>query len=337
MTVVDLYRAVWRATGRQQLFLVVLALSVAGLAAVPLKLQQLVVNDFTYGGGIRRLAWLCLAFLAAVLLSAGLKFVLGLRLSTVGEGVVRLIRERLYRQTVSDVAKAGDPPQRGSLVAMLAAEAEAVGAFAGSAIATPLLQIGTLVSVIGFIALSQPWLGLLALAMVAPQAAIVVGLQRRINARVKERVRRLRDVADRISAGDLAAVDEAILEDFRVVYEIRRRLFVLKLSSKFLLSAIGALGKVGILFLGGWLVLEGRSDVGTVVASLTGLARIEGPWRELIAFFRGASVVRVKFALLAPALGLAPAAQNEPKDEPSAITTASASTAPATATISTSK
>jgi ABC-type bacteriocin/lantibiotic exporter with double-glycine peptidase domain len=334
VTAADLYRAIWRVTGRQQLLLIVLSLLVAGLAAVPLKLQQLVVNDFTYGGGVRRLAWLCLAFLAAVLLSAGLKFLLGLRLSVAGEGAVRLIRERLYRNAVG---RAGEPPQRGSLVAMLAAEAEAVGAFAGSAIATPLLQVGTLASVIGFIALSQPWLGLLALAVVAPQAAIVVGLQKRINARVKERVQHLRDVADRISAADLAAVDEAVLADFAAIYETRRRLFLLKLSSKFLLGAIGALGKVGILFLGGWLVLRGRSDVGTVVASLAGLTRIDGPWRELIAFFRQASVVRVKFGLLAGPLGLAAPAQNEPKVEPSTITATSAKKAPTTATISTSR
>ena len=44
--------------------------------------------------------------------------------------------------------------------------------------------------------------------------------------------------------------------------------------------------------------MQGRSDVGTVVASLTGLTRIEGPWRELVSFFRSASTVRVKYAML---------------------------------------
>ena len=53
---------------------------------------------------------------------------------------------------------------------------------------------------------------------------------------------------------------------------------------------------------GGWLVLRGQSDVGTVVASLTGLTRIEGPWRDLVSFFRSASTVRVKYELLAGAL-----------------------------------
>ena len=238
-----------------------------------------------------------------MLLSAGVKFLLGLRLAVVGERVVRLIRERLYENQVADTAR--DPQaadRRGALVAMLTAEAEVVGSFAGAAISTPVVQIGTLVSVIGFIALSQPWLGALALAVVLPQAAIVLGIQSRINGRVRERVQALRDASDRISRSDLARVEAEVLADFRTVYETRRRIFVLKLSSKLALGAISALGKVGILFLGGWLVLDGRSDVGTVVASLTGLARIEGPWRDLVSFFRTASTVRVKYAMLLPAI-----------------------------------
>ena len=295
----DLYRAVWRATGRQQILLILLSLAVALLAAVPLKFQQLAVNSLVEDGNLGRLAWLCAGFLAALLLSSGLKFLLGLRLSIVGEHVVMRIRRRLYENSVADSRDGAEvAPRRGTLLAMLASEAEIVGSFAGSAIASPLVQLGTLVSVIGFIVASQPWLGLVALAVVAPQAAIVVVLQERINGEVRQRVQTLRDVSSRIAAGDLDKVDAVVATDFRVIFSIRKRIFTLKLSSKFALGAISALGKVGILFLGGWLVLKGRSDVGTVVASLTGLTRIEGPWRDLVSFYRMASSVRVKYEML---------------------------------------
>ena len=155
------------------------------------------------------------------------------------------------------------------------------------------MQLGTLVSVIVFILASEPWLGVLALGVVVPQAGIVVAIQSRINRRVRERVQALRDASDRISESDLARVEDEVVADFRDVFETRRKIFLLKLSAKFALSAISAAGAVGILFLGGWLVLSGRTDVGTVVASLTGLTRIEGPWRELVSFFRSASTVRV--------------------------------------------
>jgi ABC-type bacteriocin/lantibiotic exporter with double-glycine peptidase domain len=298
----ELYRAVWRVSGRDQIVLILMALVVAALAAVPLKFQQLAINSLVEGGDVTLLAWLCGGFLGAVLLSAGTKFLLGLRLAVVGERVVLLIRERLYANHVAQVPAKGTAAAHGTLATMLAAEAEVVGAFAGSAISTPVVQIGTLLSVIGFIAVSQPWLGILALAVVLPQAAIVLALQARINRRVRERVQALRDASGRIAAGGLGEVQPAVLADFRTIYETRRRIFALKLSSKFVLGAISALGKVGILFLGGWLVLDGRSDVGTVVASLTGLARIEGPWRDLVSFFRSASTVRVKYAMLLPAI-----------------------------------
>ena len=299
----ELYRAVWRVSGRAQILLVVLSLLVAALASVPLKFQQLAVNGLIEGTAIGDFAWLCAGFLAALVLSAGLKFLLGLRLSVVGEDVVRRIRERLYTNQVADAAR--DPTaadQRGTLLAMLNAEAELVGSFAGAAIAHPLTQLGTLVSVIGFIAVSQPWLGLIALAVVLPQAAVVIALQQRINRRVRERVLALRDASDRIARSELARVEDEVLAGFRRVYATRRAIFRLKLSSKLALGAVSALGKVGILLLGGWLVLRGRSDVGTVVASLTGLARIEGPWRDLVAFYRTASTVRVKYEMLVRAL-----------------------------------
>jgi ABC-type bacteriocin/lantibiotic exporter with double-glycine peptidase domain len=299
----ELYRAVWRTTGRDQLPLIALSLLVAALAAVPLKFQQLAINSLVEGGSVPQLAWLCAGFLGAVLASASVKFLLGLRLAVVGERVVLLIRQRLYENQVADTAR--DPRaagRRGALVAMLTAEAEMVGAFAGAAISTPVVQIGTLISVIGFIAFSQPWLGVLALAVVIPQAVIVLAIQDRINGRVRERVQALRDASDRISRSDLARIEAEVLADFETVYSTRRRIFALKLASKWALGVISALGKVGILFLGGWLVLEGRSDVGTVVASLTGLARIEGPWRDLVSFFRSASTVRVKYGMLLPAI-----------------------------------
>jgi len=120
----DLYRAVWRVTGRQQLVLILLSLLVAAVAVLPLKLQQLVVNSLVRGGDVQRLAWLCGGFVGVILVSAALKFVLGLRLAIVGESVILLIRGRLYRDRVAAAPGTADVRARGTLVTMLAAEAE---------------------------------------------------------------------------------------------------------------------------------------------------------------------------------------------------------------------
>jgi ABC-type bacteriocin/lantibiotic exporter with double-glycine peptidase domain len=299
----DLYRAVWRVSAQRQLPVILLSLVVAGLAAAPLKFQQVIINHVTQGGSVSLLLWLGAGFLAVIALSAGLKFALNFQISVIGEATVLLIRHRLYGNAVHDRQIDGAPALgQGTLVTMLAAEAEAVGAFAGSAIASPLLQIGTLASVLAFIAWSQPWLGLFALSVVLPQAAIVVANQRRINQRVRERVTHLRAATDRIAKSDLLEIEASVITDFDAIYQARRRIFFLKLSTKFALSVISAGGTVGILLLGGLLVLRGEADIGTVVASVSGLARIEGPWREVVAFFRNASTVQVNYAMIVEAL-----------------------------------
>lgn len=50
--------------------------------------------------------------------------------------------------------------------------------------------------------------------------------------------------------------------------------------------------------------VDSRSDVGIVVASLSGLQRIDGPWRDLVAFFRNASTVRVQYEMLVRAIAV---------------------------------
>jgi ABC-type bacteriocin/lantibiotic exporter with double-glycine peptidase domain len=310
-SIADLYATIWRQTGRQQRLLIVLSLVLAVLAAAPLKFQQLIVNSLVERGDIRHLGVLCLGFFAAILLSAALKFYFNYRLSVLGERAIWMIRERLYTNYVSDtIAGETELPKRGTLMTMLTSEAEAVGSFAGSAIAWPMMLLGTLASVVGFIIISQPWLGVIACVVVVPQAVIIVNVQGRINSRVKERVQALRDASDRISDSDMKQIEAEISEDFDRIYTVRRKIFFLKLSVKFIISSLSAIGAVGILFVGGWLVIQGRSDVGTVVASLTGLTRIEGPWRELVAFFRNASTVRVQFAMLFRAIEQRPTVQS---------------------------
>lgn len=299
-----MYRAVWRATGRRQLLLIALSLAVAALAAAPLQFQKQIVNGLVDYADREHLVVACLSLLGVVLLSGTLKFALGFAQAVVGERVVLMIRERVYGNFVHDTnAGRPDTPAKGTVVAILSAEAESVGAFAGAAIAGPLLQLGTLASVIAFITTQQPFLGLFALAVVLPQGLVVVFTQRRINRRVRERVQALRHASGQLAESDVRAVEQAVLDDYRRMYETGRRIFFLKLSTKFVLSIISAFGVVGILFIGGSLVLDGRTDVGIVVASLTGLTRIERPWRDLIAFFRQASTVRVRYELIVDSLG----------------------------------
>ncbi len=293
---IQLYLAVWRISGPRQIILILLSVAIAAMAAVPLAFQKEIINLLTLSDpSANRLFVLGAGMMAATVLSLSLKWLMGHRSSVLGEDTIRFIRESLY----SASARPGQPPvPTGTLATAISSEAEELGKFAGGAFSEPVVQIGTLISVIGFIAATQPGLGMIALAVIAPQIILVLLTQRKVNALVGERVKILRGATNRMIAAKIGDIEQTVLDDFDTIFETRRRMFLWKLSTKFLLSSINGAGMVAVLMLGGWLVLQGRTDVGTVVAATMGLGRIQGPTAFLIAFYRQVSATRVKYELL---------------------------------------
>ncbi len=300
----QLYAAIWRVSGPRQILLIVLSVCIAALAAVPLGFQKEIINQLTAGGMVvSHLYLLGAGMMATILLSLGLKWLMGYRSGVLGEDLIRLLRSRLVQVTASGAAQVPS----GTLSTAVSAEAEELGKFAGGAFSEPVVQIGTLISVIGFIASTQPVLGSIALALTVPQIAIVLASQRVVNRLVAERVQVLRNSTNTLTSGDIQAEEALVLQAFDRIYDTRRRMFLWKLSAKFLLSAINGLGSVFVLILGGSLVLKGQTDVGTVVAATIGLTRIQGPTAFLIAFYRQVSANRVKFELMRDLFPIAPA------------------------------
>ncbi len=197
----------------------------------------------------------------------------------------------------------------GTVVTMISTEAEAVGKFVGDCISTPIVQGGTLLSVLSYMLYTEPRLGLVVLFIAVPQVVIVPLIQRRINTQVRERVRTLRHagdlVVDKIRGGDEAdsTLKSQIGKAFETIYGVRLRVFKLKFGLKFLISALQSLGVFALLFVGGILVLNRETEIGIVVAFISGLDRGLDPWRELIAFVRSTSAAKVQFDLIEGALG----------------------------------
>jgi ABC-type bacteriocin/lantibiotic exporter with double-glycine peptidase domain len=73
------------------------------------------------------------------------------------------------------------------------------------------------------------------------------------------------------------------------------------------MNLLYTMGVIGILGVGSWLVLQGRTEVGTIVAFISGLARMNAPWRDLMNWFRDLSNAGTKYRLIAAALGETPA------------------------------
>ena len=300
----EFYRLLWRQTKPTQLLLIGLSLAIAVLAAAPLYLQQVLINGLAYGGiSLHQVLVLGVQYAAAALLAIALKLYLQYRSAMLGETIVRRIRGRiLSNHARKRYAGEANRTADGTVVSMLTSEAENVGLFVGEAITTPLLEFGTLLSVLIFITMSEPLLGAFIVAIAVPQAVIVVAVQGPVNTLVKRRLELMRTAADRTVDAANPWPEATILEVFDDVFRTRRRIHIRKLSSKAALNALAALGVVGILVLGGWLVLRGETDVGTVVAALTGMSRIDRPWKTLVKFYRSLGMILVRYGMLADAL-----------------------------------
>lgn len=70
-----------------------------------------------------------------------------------------------------------------------------------------------------------------------------------------------------------------------------------------LMNFLNHMGIADVLVVGAWLVLQGRTEIGTVVAFISGLARLNDPWGNLVNYFRELEATRVKYRLIADAAG----------------------------------
>jgi ABC-type bacteriocin/lantibiotic exporter with double-glycine peptidase domain len=101
------------------------------------------------------------------------------------------------------------------------------------------------------------------------------------------------------SRGDEAAPGNHLNRLIEDVYCARIRIFVLKYFLKFFNNLLGQLGPLSVLLVGGWMVIQGQTEVGTIVAFISGFERLTGPSRELLNYYRRLSQMRVQYRLVA--------------------------------------
>ena len=312
-TMRKLYAFVWRTSASQQIVLIIVAIVAAVLATAPLELQRHIINTLAGHEKAERLAVLCGGYLIAALAIGSLKYIVNIRSSGLGESMIWSLREKIFSSNspIRGSEMVGDTAidKSGTVVTMISSEAEAVGKFVGDCISTPIVQAGTLLSVLSYTLYTEPRLGLVVLFIAVPQLVLVPLIQRRINAQTRERVQTLRHAGDLVvnsirgSGEDGSSLKSQIAKAFETIYGVRLRVFKLKFGMKFLVSALPSVGVFALLFAGGIMVLNGKTEIGIVVAFISGLDRVLDPWRELIAFVRSTSAARVQFELIESTLG----------------------------------
>jgi ABC-type multidrug transport system fused ATPase/permease subunit len=286
-----------RFTGGHQLALAALSVVVFALSAIPLELQRRIVNEAIYEGAFEPILWLALAYAGLALAEGAIKLMLNIYRGWVSERAVRHLR-RLA------LGSAAAPEIEGLELSMVLSEVEPIGGFVGASVSEPLLQGGILAAVFGYMVYLEPWLAAASFLVFLPQLVFVPLMQNAINRRVQQRVLTARDLSEAIVRQGPArsAVDPAQQRRIDEVFTLHMGMYKLKFTMNFLMNLSHHLGVVAALAFGSWLVLHGRIELGTVVAFISGLAKLNDPWGDLVNWFRDMTVNRVKYRLVFQAL-----------------------------------
>ena len=282
-----------RNSGAHQLGLAALSAAVFGLSAVPLELQRRIVNDAIQSGATRTILWLAIAYAGVAVLEQSLKLALNVYRGWVSEDAVRRLRRTLHAAD-GHGAVIDDADEVGTHAAMVVAEAEPIGGFVGLAISEPLLQAGILASVIGYMAYLEPWTVALCAASLLPQMLFVPPMQRAINRRAAERIKTLRQVS-----GGIVDTGIPTEEGIEHVFSLNMGIYKIKYTMNLAMNLMHYLAVAAALGVGGWFAVSGQIDVGTVVAVVSGLGKLNDPWGDLVNWAREWSVDSVKYRLFA--------------------------------------
>ena len=137
-----------------------------------------------------------------------------------------------------------------------------MGGFAGEVITLPLLQGGTLVTVILFMLMQDPLLGIAALTVAPVQIILLPRLQRRVNEQSRAKLKKVRSLG--VELGD-QLVDSAVPKTrlriiagmFRDLENIRRRVYRMKFFNKALNNVLTSLTPFFFFSLGGLFCVAG--------------------------------------------------------------------------------
>lgn len=282
-------------TGRGQL--VAMALSVAGtlLALAPIELQRRMIDDAIGGEDTQLLLTLGLIYLGAIMLRQVVKLALGLLQNWLSESAIAYMRGHLWSLRGAEAPRNGEGRD---IVSVMTTETEALGGFAGAGPSLALANVAMLIGALGYMFWVEPFVALAGLALLAPQAALAPVLQRRLNRLIAVRLRMMRRFTTALGRDDPPEETE-LRKRAHHLYDSRIIFVIWKQSMKALLNLLNAAAPLAVIGIGGWMVINGGTTLGVVVAFVGGFSRLGDPVRQLISFYREAAEAKVRHEMVA--------------------------------------
>lgn len=207
------------------------------------------------------------------------KYLLNLVRIQVAERMRRRLRVAVLRDAGGRAG--GGAERRRGLGPVLTQELEIIGGLASELIATPLLQAGTLIVVLTFLASEHTALALLSAVLVVFNLVALRPLQMKSSAIARERLSLVRHLNGNLI--DAEPVTE-VLRDCAALERLRIRHGRVKFALKFCANLMVAATPLLMIGVGGFLAATGELSVGALVAAVLAQREIGPAVRALINF-----------------------------------------------------
>lgn len=340
----SMYKFVLKHSPRETTILILLTLLSLPIYYMTLDIPKNVFNQGILGKNIKYpydvfgyqlnqvgyLFWLCFLFFLSVLVNGGLKQYINTYKGRLGERLLRRLRYELISRILRFPLPHFRKVSAGELIPMITAEVEPLGGYFGDCFAQPLIQLGTLGTIVAFLFMQNPIVGLAAIALYPIQGFVIPKMQRKVNRLGKERVRAMRKVSERIGEAVAGAheihangttnyerVDFA--ERLGRVFQIRFDIYLRKGQVKFLNNFLNQMGPLLFYSIGGYLVIKGQLSAGALAAALTANKDMSAPWKELLDYYQSTQDSKIKYEQVTEQFrpeNMFPEALQEPLEEP---------------------
>ncbi|MGJ8618087.1 MAG: ABC transporter transmembrane domain-containing protein [Sulfitobacter sp.] len=295
--VASLLEFVWRMTRWHQVWACLLAVVVALLNLAPIELQRRIVNEVVETQDVPLLLQFGMLYLGIIVLHQAVKFGLNSYQVWMTESTNLYTRRHLlglYGKSVDEVGEASS----GRVVSIVGAEVDKLGGFVGEGLSQSCANVSLLLGVLAYMVVVEPGIALFAIAFMIPQIVVTPFMQRYLNKLVERHVGYMRTLGDEVSELD-APTDSGDLAILKKIFSNRLRFNMLKFLLKAVLNLLNSLGPLAVLLYGGYLVMMGETQVGVIVAFISGFDRISGPVRELVGFYRVYAQANVQHQMIA--------------------------------------
>jgi putative ABC transport system ATP-binding protein len=246
-------------------------------------------------------------FLTLIIINGLFKYYINTYKGRLGERMLRRIRfslvDRLLRFPVRHFRRV----KSSEVASMVKDEVEPIGGFMGDAFVQPLMLGGQAITAMAFIMVQNFWLGLIAVFMIGIQFIIIprmrrhlirLGKERQITARqLAGRVGEIVDGISHVHVNDTSHYERSdVSTRLARIFYIRYELYQRKFFTKFLNNLLAQLTPFLFYVVGGYFALQGKIDVGQLVAVISAYKDLPSPIKELIDWDQQRLDVQVKFA-----------------------------------------